>query len=157
MTLVDQVGVEKFRHRTEEILAAQPLFACLGARVISLGEGRCEIALRLREELLNDRGTLQATVLYAMLHAATFVASRTLARDRAEMDFHQEMKINFIKALGDPRQTITARGRALHRGRRSAVVEGEVCSETGELIAKALGTIAVLGAGEPPNRGSEIT
>lgn len=157
MTLLDQVGVEKFRHRTEEIVAAQPLFAWLGARVISVGEGMCEIALTLREELLNDRGSLQATVLYAMLDAATFVASRTLARDREEMDFHQEMKINFIKALRDPRQTITARGRALHRGRRSAVVEGEVFSATGELIAKALGTIAVLGSGQPPNHGPETT
>ncbi len=80
MTLIHQVGVEKFRRGTEETMAAQPLFAWLGARVISIGEGMCEIALRLRAELLNDRGTLQATVLYAMLDAATFVASRTLAR-----------------------------------------------------------------------------
>jgi acyl-CoA thioesterase len=157
MILLHQVGVEKFRRRTEEIMAAQPLFAWLGSRLVTVGEGTCEIALQLREEFLNDRGTLQATVLYAVLDVATFVASRTLAPDRDEMDFHQEMKINFIKAVRDPGQTLRARGHALHRGRRSAVVEGEVLSETGELVAKALGTIAVLTSLQPANGGPEAT
>jgi len=63
------------------------------------------------------------------------------------------MKINFLKAIRDHHQTITARGRALHRGRSSAVVEGEVFSQAGELIAKALGTIAALKWGESGSRG----
>lgn len=144
MSLFHQIGAEKFRSRTQEIMAAQPLFAWLGARVLSIGEAVCEIELQLREEFMNDRGTLQATVLYAVLDAATFVASRTLADNRRDKDFHQEMKLNFIKAIRDPRQTIKARGRALHRGRSSVVVEGEIFSEQGELVVKALGTVAIL-------------
>jgi uncharacterized protein (TIGR00369 family) len=138
-------------------MAAQPLFAWFAPRLATVGEGTCEIALQLREEFLNDRGTLQATVLYAVSDAATFVASRTLAPDRDEMDFHQEMKTNFIKAARDPGQTLRARGHALHRGRRSAVVEGEVLSETGELVAKALATIAVLRSLQPANRAPGAT
>jgi uncharacterized protein (TIGR00369 family) len=72
------------------------------------------------------------------------VASRTLVKRRGEVDFHQEMKINFIKAVREVNQTIRAKGIALHRGHSSAVVEGEVYDETGELAAKALGTIAIL-------------
>ena len=148
MSLLDQIGAERFRNRTQQIMAAQPLFAWLGARVVAVGEATCEIELQLREEFMNDRGTLQATVLYAVLDAATFVASRTLAEDKKTKDFHQEMKVNFLKAIRDHRQTIKARGYALHRGRSSAVVEGEVFNQDGKLVAKALGTIAILRPGE---------
>jgi len=153
MSLLDQIGVERFRNRTQQIMAAQPLFAWLDARVVAVGEATCEIELRLREEFMNDRGTLQATVLYAVLDAATFVAARTLAEDGKTKDFHQEMKVNFLKAIRDHRQTIKARGRALHRGRSSAVVEGEVFSQAGELVAKALGTIAILKSEESGSKG----
>jgi acyl-CoA thioesterase len=100
--------------------------------------------LPLRKEFMNDRDTLQGTVLFALLDAVTFVASRTLVRSRGEVDFHQEMKLNFIKAVREVKQTIRARGRALHRGRSTAVVEGEVYDQRGDLVAKALGTIAIL-------------
>jgi len=153
MFLLDRIGAERFRRRTQEIMAAQPLFAWLGARVVAVGEATCEIELQLREDFMNDRGTLQATVLYAVLDAATFVASRTLAEDGKTKDFHQEMKINFLKAIRDHRQTIKARGRALHRGHSSAVVEGEVFSQDGGLVAKALGTIAILKSREAGLKG----
>jgi uncharacterized protein (TIGR00369 family) len=144
MTLFQKLGMEEFLKRIEAKTTGQPLFTWLGARVVSVNEGSCEMELRVREELMNDRGTLQGTVLYALLDAATFVASRTLAKDRRELDFHQEMKLNFIKALRDMNQVIRVKARALHRGRSTAVVEGEIVTEAGELVAKALGTIAIL-------------
>jgi len=144
MSLLRKVGEETFLQRAQEIAASQPLFIWLGARIVSVREGICEIELPLRREFINDRDTLQGTVLFALLDAATFVASRTLVRQRGEVDFHQEMKLNFIKAVREVNQTIRARGRALHRGRSTAVVEGEVYDETGDLVAKALGTIAIL-------------
>ena len=157
MSLLDQIGAERFRNRTQQIMAAQPLFAWLGACVVAVGEATCEIELQLRQEFMNDRGILQATVLYAVLDAATFVASRTLAEDKKTKDFHQGMKVNFLKAIRDHRQTIKARGHALHRGRSSAVVEGEVFSQDGELVAKALGTIAILRPGESSLKGGLTT
>jgi uncharacterized protein (TIGR00369 family) len=144
MSLLQKVGEETFLQRAQEIAASQPLFSWLGARIVSVSEGACEVELPLRREFINDRDTLQGTILFALLDAATFVASRTLVRSRGEVDFHQEMKLNFIKAVREVNQTIKARGRALHRGRSTAVVEGEVYDKTGDLVAKALGTIAIL-------------
>ena len=144
MSLLQKVGEETFLQRAQEIAASQPLFSWLGARIVSVSEGACEVELPLRREFINDRDTLQGTVLFALLDAATFVASRTLVRHRGEVDFHQEMKLNFIKAVREVNQTIRARGRALHRGRSTAVVEGEVYDEIGDLLVKALGTIAIL-------------
>ena len=144
MSLLRKVGEETFLQRAQETAASQPLFIWLGARIVSVGEGICEIELPLRREFINDRDTLQGTVLFALLDAATFVASRTLVKQRGEVDFHQEMKLNFIKAVREVNQTIRARGRALHRGRSTAVVEGEVYDEAGNLVARALGTIAIL-------------
>jgi acyl-CoA thioesterase len=144
MSLLEKVGEEAFLKRAQEIAASQPLFSWLGARIVSVSQGVCEMKLPLREEFMNDRNTLQGTVLFALLDAATYVASRTLVRSREEVDFHQEMKLNFIKAVRQVDQTIRARGGALHRGRSTAVVEGEVYDQTGELVAKALGTIAIL-------------
>jgi acyl-CoA thioesterase len=157
VSLLDQIGAERFRNRTQQIMAAQPLFAWLGACVVAVGEATCEIELQLRQEFMNDRGILQATVLYAVLDAATFVASRTLAEDGKTKDFHQEMKVNFLKAIRAHCQTIKARGHALHRGRSSAVVEGEVFSQDGELVPKALGTIAILRPGESRLKGGLTT
>lgn len=144
MSLIQEVGEEVFLQRAREITASQPLFSWLGASIVAVSEGYCEMELPVREEFVNDRNTLQGTVLFALLDAATFVASRTLVRDKTEMDFHQEMKINFIKAVRQVNQTIKATGRALHRGRSTAVVEGEVYDEPGDLVAKALGTITIL-------------
>jgi len=144
MSLLQKVGEETFLQRAQEIAASQPLFLWLGARIVSVSEGVCEVELPLRREFINDRDTLQGTVLFALLDAATFLASRTLVRHKGEIDFHQEMKLNFIKAVREVNQTIRARGRALHRGRSTAVVEGEVYDQNGDLVAKALGTIAIL-------------
>lgn len=144
MSLIQKVGEEAFLQRAREITASQPLFSWLGASIVSVSEGYCEMQLPLRDEFINDRNTLQGTVLFALLEATTFVASRTLVRAKTEMDFHQEMKVNFIKAVRQVNQTIKANGRALHRGRSTAVVEGEVYDEAGDLVAKALGTIAIL-------------
>lgn len=144
MSLIQKVGEEVFLQRAREITASQPLFSWLGASIVAVSEGYCEMKLPLREEFVNDRNTLQGTVLFALIDAATFVASRTLVTGKTEMDFHQEMKINFIKAVRQINQTIKATGRALHRGRSTAVVEGEVYDEPGDLVAKALGTIAIL-------------
>jgi uncharacterized protein (TIGR00369 family) len=144
MSLLEKVGEEAFLQSAQQIAASQPLFSWLGARIVSVSQGACEMELALRQEFMNDRDTLQGTVLFALLDAATYVASRTLVRSRGEVDFHQEMKLNFIKAVRDLNQTIRVRGRALHRGRSTAVVEGEVYDEIGDLVAKALGTIAIL-------------
>jgi uncharacterized protein (TIGR00369 family) len=144
MSLLQKVGEETFLQRAREIAASQPLFSWLGARIVSVNEGACEVELPLRREFMNDRDTLQGTVLFALLDAATFIASRTLVRNRGEVDFHQEMKLNFIKAVREVNQTIRARGRALHRGRSTAVVEGEVYDQHVDLVVKALGTIAIL-------------
>jgi uncharacterized protein (TIGR00369 family) len=144
MSLLQKVGEETFLLQAQKIADSQPLYSWLGARIASVSEGACEIELPLRREFINDRDTLQGTVLFALLDAATFVAARTLASQRNEVDFHQEMKLNFIKAVREVHQTIRARGRALHRGRSTAVVEGEVYDESGDLVAKALGTIAIL-------------
>jgi len=144
MSLLEKVGEEAFLQRAQEIAASQPLFSWLGARIVSVSEGVCEMELPLRKEFMNDRDTLQGTVLFALLDAATYVASRTLVRSRGEVDFHQEIKLNFIKAVQEVNQTIRAIGRALHRGRSTAVVEGEIYDEAGDLVTKALGTIAIL-------------
>ncbi|UCG11068.1 MAG: PaaI family thioesterase [Deltaproteobacteria bacterium] len=154
MSLLKTVGEEVFLKRAQEITASQPLYSWLGARVAEVSEGFCELQLGLRDEFFNDRNTLQAKVIFALLDAATFVASRTLARDRNEVDFHQEIKLNFISAVREVNQTIIAKGRALHRGRSTAVVEGEVYDQSGKLVAKALGTIAIL---KPPPANSHST
>ena len=144
MSLLQKVGKEVFLQRAQEIATSQPLFSWLGAKIVAVSERTCDMELALKKEFMNDRDTLQGAVVFALLEATTFVAARTLVKNRDEIDYHQEIKLNFIKAVRKVNQTIRARGRALHRGRSTAVVEGEVYDEAGDLVAKALGTIAIL-------------
>ena len=61
MSLLQKVGEETFLQRAQEIAASQPLFSWLGARIVSVSEGACEVELPLRREFINDRDTLQGT------------------------------------------------------------------------------------------------
>jgi acyl-CoA thioesterase len=53
-----------------------------------------------------------------------------------------ELKVNFLAPI--TAGTVIARGRLLREGRRLIVGEAEVVDQTGRMIAKGLGTWAVV-------------
>jgi uncharacterized protein (TIGR00369 family) len=73
-------------------------------------------------------------------HASGWAVYSTLEPNKRAATL--EMKINYIAALHN--EDCLAEARVIHKGRTSIVVEAEIKSPTGRLIAKTLATFIAL-------------
>lgn len=126
------------------ILASQPFSVFLGAELISFAEGRADLRIPVRAELLQQHGFVHGGVVsYAADNALTFAGGSALGTGVVTSEF----KINYVRpARGD---ALVARASVVHAGRTQAVCRCDVfASEPGgeRLCATAQGTIAVLAA-----------
>ena len=129
-----------------DVLATQPFSRFVGAELTALEPGRCELALDLRPELLQQNGFAHGGVVsYLADNALTFAGGTAMQVPVVTSEY----KINYVRpAIG---ARLVARAHAAHVGKGQAVCRCDVFAvgEDGEkLCAVAQGTIARL-AGEP--------
>lgn len=113
-----------------------PFVEHLGMEVVQTEHGKAVLALTLLPEHTNSWKAAHGGVTMTLLDVALATALRTTATDE-QGAITVEMKVNFI-APGFGR--LLAEGRVVHAGRSVSVCEGEVRDESGQIIAKALGT-----------------
>ena len=123
-----------------------PYADLLGIRLVSRGEGRAELELTLRPELMNSWDTAHGGVIMTLLDIAMAVAARS-ADPKALGAITVEMKTSFI---GTCTGTIVAQGRCLHFGRSVSFCEAEARDAAGTVVARASGTFMVRQAREAP-------
>lgn len=112
----------------------------LGLRTTPV-EGGAEVRLEVTESILNGLGLVHGGVICSLVDHA-IGAAVVFALGHGGRAVTAELKINFLAPA--QRGTLTAKGRLLRGGRRLLVGEAEVIDESGRLIAKALGTWAVV-------------
>jgi len=124
-------------------LHAIPFLRLLGARSGPAGDGRAELSLELREELLNSWGVGHGGVVMTLLDVAMARAGRTLAQadGRSGGSVTVEMKTTFFRPA---RGVVRAVGRVLQRSTTMSYCEAELLDEQGALLAKASGTFKYL-------------
>jgi uncharacterized protein (TIGR00369 family) len=127
-----------------EITNASGFYRHLGMKVTSLDESGCRIVLPLRPEHGNLAGTLHGGVPFALVDSAVGLCFVPHLRDERTVT-NAEVKINFVRAVPVDAREIACTARVLHLGGRLGLAEAEVMDNDGELVAKALGTVAVLG------------
>ncbi len=126
------------------VLQAQPFSVLLGTEILAFGPALTELRLALRPELKQQHGFAHGGVLsYLADNALTFAGGSALS----DAVVTAEYKINYVRpAQGD---TLLARARVLHGGKRQAVCACEIFAidaEGGEkLVAVAQGTISAMG------------
>jgi uncharacterized protein (TIGR00369 family) len=99
------------------------------------------LCLPFSEKLLQSLGRLHGGVIFSLAdHASGWAAYSTLQPQ--ERTATLEMKINYIAAVHD--EDCIAEARVVHRGRTSIVVEAEINTAAGRLVAKTLATFIVL-------------
>ncbi len=130
----------------QERLAKQPFSGLLGAAIVAVSVGRCELQVPIRAEFKQQHGFVHGGVLsYAADNALTIAGFWALQRPVVTSEF----KINYVRpATGD---AIIARAYAVHAGKTQAVCRCDVFAVTGveeKLCAVAQGTVALLP--EPP-------
>ena len=104
-------------------------------------DGGAEVRLDITERTLNSLGVAHGSVILSLVdHAIGVAVAFALGRGRQAVT--AELKVNFLApATGG---TLVARGRVLREGKRLIVGEAEVVDQTGRMIAKGLGTWAVV-------------
>jgi acyl-CoA thioesterase len=125
------------RQRHDESRFAQ----LLGFEPVGGSGDRILLKMPFSDRLLQSLGRIHGGALFALAdHASGWAAYSTL--EPGERCATLEMKINYIAAVHD--EDCLAEAVIVHRGRTSIVVESEIKTAAGRLVAKTLATFIVL-------------
>jgi len=146
------VDAETFLRMGREVIASQPFSVLLGAEMVALEPGRCELAATIRPQLTQQMGFAHGGVVsYLADNALTFAGGTAMQVPVVTSEY----KINYVRpAIGE---RLVARARAVHVSKSQAVCQCEVFAvRAGEekLCAIAQGTIAKLA--ETPVRTDSV-
>jgi uncharacterized protein (TIGR00369 family) len=101
----------------------------LGARIVEVGQGTCEIEVAFRDELTQQQRYFHGAVTGAITDSAGGYAALTLAPPDREV-LTVEYKVNFLApAWGEK---LVARGKVVSAGRRLLVCKAEVFAVSAE-------------------------
>lgn len=119
-----------------------PFLELLGFRGESAEGGIARVSVELKPELMNSLHVAHGGVVMTLLDVAMTMAARS-TRVPAGSAVTIEMSVSFIRpATG----RITSEGRVMHGGKSVVFCEGEARDDSGELVAKAMGTFKLLRA-----------
>ena len=130
--------------RVRESFARQTFMTLIGGEIAALSPGACDVALKARPDLCQQRGFLHGGVTTALADtAAGFSAYSLMPEGSAPLTV--ELKINLMSpAVGD---RFVAKGKVLRSGRTLTVVEVDVEAQArsqSKLIARMLATMICL-------------
>jgi len=129
-------GLDFLRLMLAGVLPPPPVITLLGIVPAEIDEGRVVMRLAPGEHLYNPLGTVHGGVLATLLDSVmTCAVQTTLPRGRGCTTL--EIKVNYIRAVTEAVGELTAEGRVVHAGRRSAVAEAKVRDARGRLCATA--------------------
>jgi len=136
------VSPEVFLAMGREVLASQPFSRLIGAELVALSPGRCELHVPVGESVKQQHGFVHGGVLsYAADNALTYAGGTALRVPVVTSEF----KINYLRpAIGE---RLIARAEAVHTGTSQAVCRCDVFvlkDGVEKLCAVAQGTIAAL-------------
>ena len=138
------VSPEVFLAMGREVLAKQPFSTLIGAQLVALSPGHCELQVPITDAVKQQHGFVHGGVLsYAADNALTYAGGTALRVPVVTSEF----KINYLRpALGE---RLIARAEAVHTGKSQAVCRCDVFvlqDGVEKLCAVAQGTIAALAA-----------
>lgn len=123
-----------------------PFIEHLGFELLGLGDGEAEVAVLLRDDLLNSFKVAHGGLTMTLLDVVMAHAARSVHKELPNFGpgvVTVEMKTSFMRpGLG----RLLARGRLLHRSSSLAFCEGSVYAGDGALAAHATATFMYLRA-----------
>lgn len=135
-------GIDLFRRLLAGEGAPPPIMKLIGQTLEEVEAGRVVMKLEAGEYLYNPIGMVHGGAIATLLDSVMGCAVHTmLPKGRAYSTL--ELKVNYIRATTVESGAVTAEGRAVHVGRRSAVAEGKAFDPAGKLVATASTTCLV--------------
>ena len=127
--------------RFQRLITESPFAELLGFAVVEKAEGRVRLRLPFQTKFLQALGRVHGGAIFALAdHASGWAAVTTLPPGYRCATL--EMKINYISAV--QAEDLIAEALVVHSGRTSIVIEADIKTEAGRLVAKTLATFAVL-------------
>lgn len=115
-----------------------PFLELLDIRPVEAERGRCVYEMTVAERHLRTRGLLHGGVTASLMDTAMGYAAGTTAPE-GHYVVTVQLNLNYVRP-GWEGERLLAAGEVQHAGRKTAVVRGEIRTETGELVALATGT-----------------
>ena len=130
----DQERLEKLKDATN----ASPYYHHMGLKVNIIGEdGSSELVMNFKDNFRNIHGIAHGGVLASLVDACSGLALYSLLKED-EAIVTVDLRINYVAPFTEGK--ITGRGKAIHRGRNTAVSEGSIYDESEKLLAKGMAT-----------------
>jgi uncharacterized protein (TIGR00369 family) len=121
-----------------DFLNASPFYQYMGMEALDSEGGLSHLRLTISENHKNLYGILHGGVIATILDSTCSIAVASLL-EPGEFSYTLDQRINYI---GNTRSgVLTGRGKALHKGRKTAVSQGEIRDEEGNLIAAGMSTL----------------
>lgn len=118
-----------------------PYVGVLQIAIETLSEGECALSMPIQPEIhTNLFGVAHGGALASLADTAMGVCCATLYKRVVTID----MNINYMQSAPQG-QRIRAKAWIIHNGNNTMVLESEILSGSGELLAKARGTFFVVG------------
>lgn len=121
---------------TYEFTKHIPFSEHLGIKVDSLEKGVARLSMAIRPEFMTSWGTAHGGSILALLDITLSMTARTLY-DPPRSVMTIDLNTQFI---GTTTGILRCEGRVMKAGQTTIFCEGEARSESGELVAKAIGT-----------------
>jgi uncharacterized protein (TIGR00369 family) len=135
-------GLAFMRGLRDGSVPAAPIAALVGLSIAEVADGRVVMRLTPAEYHYNPIGTMHGGILATLLDSVMGCAVHTtLPQGRGYTSL--EIKVNYVRAVTSDSGELSAEGRIVHAGRRSAVAEGTVRDVKGRLCATASTTCLV--------------
>jgi acyl-CoA thioesterase len=131
---------EELKEKILAFLNASPFYQYLGMEVLDAGDGICRLHLPIKGDLKNLFGMVHGGVISTLLDTACSIAAGTLMGED-EMAVTIDQTVNYVSNTSEG--TLYAEGKAVHRGRNTAVAQAEVRDDRGNLVAYGTATIFV--------------
>jgi uncharacterized protein (TIGR00369 family) len=120
--------------KIKEEVNASPYYQHLGMKLVAFSEGGSEIIMEIRESHMSVYERVHGGAIASLADSACSLALVT-AMEENEFIATQNLNINYI--LPVEKGILQAKGRVVHRGRHTAILEADIFDNTGRRVAHA--------------------
>ena len=118
-----------------------PSAEMIGFRMVSYSDGESRFEMDAGRRHHNPMGTVHGGILCTLADSAMGMAFASTLGE-GETFTTLEIKVNYLRPVFE--EKLVAAAKVVHRGRTVGMVECDVTTESGKLVARAVSTCAVL-------------
>jgi uncharacterized protein (TIGR00369 family) len=138
-------GLERMRAIVDRTLPPPPIARLLDFAVVEVEHGRAVFAMEPAEWMYNPIGSVHGGVAATLLDSCMGCAVHTTLPPGVAYTT-TDLQVRYIRAMSVATGRVLAEGRVVHKGRRTATVEGRLFVESDEtLLAHGSSGCVILG------------